>query len=356
VEISCHGSPVVLRHCVEQAIQAGARLAEPGEFTLRAYLHGRLDLPQAEAVRDLIDATTLYQAKIATQQVAGSVSKRIAPLKIQLLEMIALLEAGIDFAEDDIDVAPWQELLLRLDPLMHGVRKLSESFAYGNLVRSGMTLAIVGQPNVGKSSLFNRLLEQDRAIVTEIPGTTRDLISESASIAGIPVKLMDTAGIRESSDRIESLGIERSREAMADADLTLVVVDGSKPLTEADRDLMQGRYLLAANKADLGLAVHEGIPVSAVTGQGIDQLREAILPQVAASEETGFITSLRQAKCLEEAVAALERAQVAITENIPHEMLLLDLYSALRGIDGVTGATTADDILNRIFSTFCIGK
>jgi tRNA modification GTPase len=356
VEISCHGSPVVLRHCVEQAIQAGARLAEPGEFTLRAYLHGRLDLPQAEAVRDLIDATTLYQAKIATQQVDGSVSKRIAPLKTQLLEMIALLEAGIDFAEDDIDVAPWQELLLRLDPLLHGVRKLSDSFAYGNLVRSGMTLAIVGQPNVGKSSLFNRLLEQDRAIVTEIPGTTRDLISESANIAGIPVKLMDTAGIRESTDRIESLGIERSREAMADADLTIVVVDGSRPLTEGDRSLMRGRFILAANKADLGLVVKGGIAVSAVTGQGIDALREAILPEAAAAGETGFITSLRQAKCLEEAVTALERAQMAITENIPHEMLLLDLYSALRPIDGVTGATTADDILNRIFSTFCIGK
>jgi tRNA modification GTPase len=356
VEISCHGSPVVLRHCVEQAIQAGARLAEPGEFTLRAYLNGRLDLPQAEAVRDLIDSTTLYQAKIATQQVEGSVSKRIAPLKNKLVEMIALLEAGIDFAEDDIDVAPWQELLLRLDPLLHGVRKLSDSFAYGNLVRSGMTLAIVGQPNVGKSSLFNRLLEQDRAIVTEIPGTTRDLISESANIGGIPVKLIDTAGIRESTDRIECLGIERSREAIADSDLTLVVVDGSKPLSDADRALMQGRYILAANKADLGLAVEEGIAVSAVTGQGIDELRQAILPQAASASETGFITSLRQARCLEEAVLALERAQIAIAENIPHEMLLLDLYAALRPIDAVTGATTADDILNRIFSTFCIGK
>jgi tRNA modification GTPase len=356
VEISCHGSPVVLRHCVEQAIQAGARLAEPGEFTLRAYLHGRLDLPQAEAVRDLIDATTLYQAKIATQQVAGSVSKRIAPLKNQLVEMIALLEAGIDFAEDDIDVAPWHELLRRLDPLLLGVRRMAESFAYGNLVRSGMTLAIVGQPNVGKSSLFNRLLERDRSIVTEISGTTRDLVSETASIGGIPVKLMDTAGIRASTDRIELLGIERSREAMADADLTLVVVDGSRPLTDADRDLMSGRYLLAANKADLGCVVEEGISVSAVTGQGIDELRAAILPQAAAAEETGFITSLRQAKCLEEAVIALETAQNAIAENIPHEMLLLDLYSALRGMDGVTGATTADDILNRIFTTFCIGK
>jgi tRNA modification GTPase len=289
-------------------------------------------------------------------QVEGSVSRRLAPLKTQLLEMIALLEAGIDFAEDDIDVAPQHELLLRLDPILHGVRRMAQSFAYGNLVRSGMTLAIVGQPNVGKSSLFNRLLEQNRAIVTEIPGTTRDLISESANIRGIPVKLQDTAGIRESTDLIESLGIERSREAIADADLTLVVVDGSRPLSADDRVLMQGRYLLAANKSDLGLAVTDGIPVSAKTGQGIDQLRDAILPEAAAAQETGFITSLRHAKLLEESVEALERARSAIAENIPHEMLLLDLYSALRPIDGITGATTADDILNRIFSTFCIGK
>jgi tRNA modification GTPase len=356
IEISCHGSPVVLRHCVEQAVRAGARLAEPGEFTLRAYLHGRLDLPQAEAVRDLIDATTLYQAKIATQQVEGSVSRRLAPLKTQLLELIALLEAGIDFAEDDIAVAPQQELLRRLDPIREGIHRMSQSFAYGNLVKSGMTLAIVGQPNVGKSSLFNRLLEQDRAIVTDIPGTTRDLISESASIRGIPVKLMDTAGIRVSTDMIESLGIARSHEAIADADLTIVVVDGSKPLLPEDRALMQGRYLLATNKSDLGLVVTEGIPVSAKTGQGIDLLRDAILPEAETAGETGFITSLRHAQLLEESVTALDRARTAITENIPHEMLLLDLYGALRPIDGITGATTADDILNRIFSTFCIGK
>lgn len=356
IEISCHGSPVVLNHCVEQAVRAGARLAEPGEFTLRAYIHGRLDLPQAEAVRDLIDSTTLYQAKIATQQVEGSVSRRLAPLKTQLLELISLLEAGIDFAEDDIDVAPQAELLRRLDPIREGIRRMSQSFAYGNLVKSGLTLAIVGQPNVGKSSLFNRLLEQDRAIVTDIPGTTRDLISESASIHGIPVKLMDTAGIRESTDTIESLGIARSREAIADADLTLVVVDGSRPLSPEDRALLKGRYILAANKADLGRLVPEGIPVSAKTGQGMEDLRNAILPEAQSASETGFITSLRHARLLEESVEALDLARTAITANIPHEMLLLDLYGALRPIDGITGATTADDILNRIFSTFCIGK
>ena len=196
VEISCHGSPVVLRHAVQRALEAGARLAEPGEFTLRAFLNGRIDLPQAEAVRDLIDATTLYQARIAAQQVDGSVSRRIAPLKEQLLELIALLEAGIDFAEDDVSVAPAEEILRRLEPILQGTRQLADSFQYGRLVRQGLTLAIVGRPNVGKSSLFNRLLEQDRAIVTEIPGTTRDLVCETASIGGIPVKLCDTAGIR----------------------------------------------------------------------------------------------------------------------------------------------------------------
>ena len=238
VEIACHGSPVVLRHAVQRALEGGARLAEPGEFTLRAFLNGRIDLPQAEAVRDLIDATTLYQARVAAQQVDGSVSRRLAPLKEPLVELIALLEAGIDFAEDDVSVAPAAEILRRLEPILEGTRQLAASFQYGGLVRQGLTLAIVGRPNVGKSSLFNRLLEQDRAIVTEIPGTTRDLVSETASIGGIPVKLCDTAGIRQTAERVESLGIERSYQAMADADLTLVVVDLAQPFTAEDESLI----------------------------------------------------------------------------------------------------------------------
>jgi tRNA modification GTPase len=364
VEISCHGSPVLLRWCVERAVAAGARHAEPGEFTLRAFLNGRIDLPRAEAVRDLIDATTLYQARVAAQQADGSVSRRIAPLKEQLLELIALLEAGIDFAEDDVSVASAVEILLRITPVLAGARRLVESFRYGSLVREGLSLAIVGRPNVGKSSLFNRLLERERAIVTAIPGTTRDLVSETASMGGIPVKLIDTAGIRETTELVETLGIERSHAAMADADLTLVVIDLSAAAGPEDEALIaraasQGRSLVVGNKCDLGrVAEIESLPVSALTGEGIPRLRDAILAAVdaGAEQEPGFITSLRHERLLRESVEYLEKALAANEAGIPHEMLLLDLYGALRPIDAITGATTADDILGRIFSTFCIGK
>ena len=362
VEIACHGSPVVLRFALERACEFGARLAEPGEFTLRAYVNGRLDLPQAEAVRDLIDATTLYQARIAAQQTAGSVSRRVKPVKEQLLQLIALLEAGIDFAEDDIAFASSTQIEIFIRPILDAVKALIGSFAYGKLVHEGFTLAIVGRPNVGKSSLFNRLLEQDRAIVTDIPGTTRDLVSETASVEGIPVKFVDTAGIREGQGIVESLGIERSYQAMADADLTLVVIDASAPLGSEDEALIgraQGKKLVVANKCDLASSAR-GLPVSALTGEGILKLRRAIVDAIAprgqVEQEGGFITSLRHEQLLRESQEALEQALTANSLGIPHEMLLLDLYAALRPIDAITGATSADDILNRIFSTFCIGK
>lgn len=368
VEISCHGAPVILRFAVERACACGARLAEPGEFTLRAFIHGRLDLPQAEAVRDLIEASTLYQARVAARQVEGSVAKMLAPLKEQLLELIALLEAGIDFAEDDIDVAADEELLRRLEPIRKEARRLVDSFGYGRLVHDGLTLAIAGRPNVGKSSLFNRLLERDRAIVTPVAGTTRDTVSETAAVGGVPVRFVDTAGIRESADLVESLGIERSLAAMADADLTLVVVDGSEALTDEDRSILaraagQGRHLVVANKSDLGFVADLGdsaVRVSAATGAGMEVLRGAILEAVghaaAAGEEFAFITSLRHERLLADCAGALDAARAAVAERIPHEMLLLDLYAALQPLDEITGRTTADDILNRIFSTFCIGK
>ncbi len=357
VEISCHGSPVILRFCVERCLAHGARLAEPGEFTLRAFLNGRIDLPQAEAIRDLIGATTVYQAKIASQQLGGSLSRRVTPLKAQLVELISLLEAGIDFAEDDVSVAPNDELLRRIDALLPAIQALARSFTFGRLVKEGFTLALVGQPNTGKSSLFNALLEQDRAIVTDIPGTTRDLISESATIEGIPVRLLDTAGIRDSDDPVEKLGIERSHEAIADADLTIQVVDATNPQT------IGAGHLIVANKIDLApnaTLPPNFIPVSAKTKQGLNELRQAILNAIAPPNtreiSDGFLTSLRQRNLLNQCAEDLSKAREAVTNNIPHEMLLLDLYESLRSLDALTGATTADDILNRIFSTFCIGK
>jgi tRNA modification GTPase len=330
-------------------------------------VNGRIDLPQAEAVRDLIDATTLYQARVAAQQIEGSVSRRIRPLKEQLLELIALLEAGIDFAEDDISVASSNEILRRLEPIRSAVSELLRSFASGKLVHQGFTLAVVGRPNVGKSSLFNRLLNEDRAIVTDLPGTTRDLVSEATSLEGIPVKLVDTAGIRHSQDLVETLGVERSYQAIVDADLTLLVFDLSAKVTEEDQLLLERlrdqRPILVGNKCDLERRFtncSELLAVSAMTGEGLVSLQQAILRRLApdglASPESGSITSIRHHALLRESLEALENAGRAVKLQIPHEMLLLDLYAALRPIDAISGATTADDILNRIFSTFCIGK
>ncbi|MCU1297110.1 MAG: tRNA modification GTPase trmE [Acidobacteriaceae bacterium] len=377
IEISAHGSPVVLRHIVELALARGARLAEPGEFTMRAFLNGRIDLTQAEAVRDLIDSQTLYQAKVAAQQLEGALSRRLQPTKEKLIKLIATLEAGIDFAEDDISVLPAIAILERISSIHTPLEELAKSFAYGKLVHEGLTLAIVGRPNVGKSSLFNRLVERERAIVTATPGTTRDLVTETVAIGGIPVRLIDTAGIRRALDEAESIGIRKSMEALADADLVLVVLDSSQAMAAEDHELLDqvaGRpSILVKNKCDLasgsghqdndlasGDDIRARVITSATTGQGIAELREEILRCVGgesgAQAESGFLTNVRHQSRVRESITALQAAETAVKNKIPHEMILLDLYSALRALDEITGATTNDDILNLIFSTFCIGK
>jgi len=370
IEISGHGSPVVLRHVVEMALDRGARLAEPGEFTMRAFLNGRIDLTQAEAVRDLIDSQTLYQARVAAQQLEGALSKRITPIKQKLVELIAFMEAGVDFAEDDVPVLASSIILERVAEVRAGLEELSRSFSYGKLVHEGLTLAIVGRPNVGKSSLFNRLVERERAIVTATPGTTRDLVSETVAIGGIPVKLVDTAGIRRALDEAESIGIRKSMEALADADMVLVVLDASQPLHDEDRELLrqveQRTALVIRNKSDLATAMWPQVPspaviaTSATTGKGIRELRDAILRQIGgesgAAPEAGFLTNMRQSSLVTEAIRSLEAAITSAQAHVPHEMILLDLYGALRQLDEITGATTADDILNLIFGSFCIGK
>ena len=280
IEISAHGAPVVLRHIVELATSRGARLAEPGEFTMRAFLNGRIDLTQAEAVRDLIESQTLYQAKVAAQQLEGSLSRRLQPIKRKLVELVAVMEAGIDFAEDDVSVLPAAEILSRLEEVQVPLEQLRASFAYGKIVHEGLTLAIVGRPNVGKSSLFNRLVERERAIVTATPGTTRDLVTETVALGGIPIKLVDTAGIRHSMDEAESIGIRKSYEALSEADLVLVVLDSTQELSAEDRELLdvsaKRRALAVANKSDLApdgqpnLAEMKVFRTSAITGAGID--------------------------------------------------------------------------------------
>ncbi len=371
VEISAHGSPVVLRRVVELALARGARLAEPGEFTMRAFLNGRLDLTQAEAVRDLIDSQTLFQAKVAAQQLGGALSNRIKPIKQKLIELIALLEAGIDFAEDDISLAPDSTILKHIAEVREPLQQLASTFAYGKVVHEGLTLAIVGRPNVGKSSLFNRLVERERAIVTAQPGTTRDLVSETVAIGGIPVQLVDTAGIRRALDEAESIGIRKSMEALSDADLVLVVLDATQPVGDEDYELMrqveERAAIVVENKSDLRSswfsASGSHLPVvetSALTGEGIPALRDAILQHVGGVSgpqmEAGFLTNVRHQKLVGNSIDGLDAATNAVSARVPHEMLLLDLYNSLRPLDEITGATTSDDILNLIFGTFCIGK
>jgi tRNA modification GTPase len=377
VEISAHGAPVILRRVVDIALGAGARLAEPGEFTMRAFLNGRLDLTQAEAVRDLIESQTLYQAKVAAQQLEGALSHRITPIKQKLVELIALLEAGVDFAEDDVSVMPNEQILARIASVRTPLEQLESSFAYGKIVHEGLTLAIVGRPNVGKSSLFNRLVERERAIVTATPGTTRDLVTETVSIGGIPVELVDTAGIRRAYDEAESIGIQKSREALADADLVLLVLDATQAPEPEDEDLLRAienrPALVVENKADLPstsnvrrytaghstVATAKMLRTSALTGAGIAELRAAILTNIGgdgSQREAGFLTNVRQQNLVRDSLAALAAATKAVETRVPHEMLLLDLYNALRPLDEITGATTTDDILGLIFSTFCIGK
>jgi len=372
VEIAAHGSPVILDLLLRHAIARGARLAEPGEFTQRAFLSGRLDLTQAEAVRDLIDAQTLHQARIAASQLEGALSRRIQPAKDALITLIATLEAGIDFAEDDIDVIPSGEILTRIESVKDQLAPIAASFAQGRIIHSGITLAIVGKPNVGKSSLFNRLVERERAIVTATPGTTRDLVTERVAIGGIPVNLVDTAGLREAADEAESIGIQKSREALAEADIVLVVLDASASEMSEEQELLvtlEGRKFIAVrNKIDLvsqaaeppAMGVPQSVqPVSAKTGEGIPELRTSIL-QLAlganAEEQSGMLTSLRQHQAVTTAITALEAAARSTVQRIPHEMIMLDLYMSLNSIDALTGQTTTDHILNQIFSTFCIGK
>jgi tRNA modification GTPase len=373
VELSCHGSPPLILRILDSLLLFGARAADPGEFTMRAVYNGRLNLTQAEAVRDLIDAQTHAAVRQAARQLGGELSKRLQPIKDVLLEMIVPLESSLEFVEDDLPEDIAHNIEQRLKALSTKVDELADSFRRGRLLKDGLRVALIGRPNVGKSSLFNSLLSSDRAIVTEIPGTTRDTISEVINIEGIPLLITDTAGVRSSSDRIEQLGIERTRQTIADADLILTILDGSQPLTAEDEEIVReasaNRCIIALNKSDLESFCSNyaqlfgnnliSVSVSAKTGDGLDALCRAIIKPFTDNylDENSFvITNARHYDLLTHTSEALRAAQGLIREKVSEELILANLYEALRFLGEITGETTPEDILSQIFSTFCIGK
>jgi tRNA modification GTPase len=373
VEISCHGSPVVLAGVLGQALGLGSRLAEPGEFTMRAFLNRRIDLPQAQAVRDLIDSQTAYQARLATRQLDGALSKRIRPLKDIVVDVIVHLESSLEFVEDSISPESSSVLMGKLAEVSSGLTAMASSYALGRYVKQGFDLAIVGRPNVGKSSVFNRLIGTERAIVTDIPGTTRDALHESTSIGGIPVRLIDTAGLRETTDLVESIGISRTREAIADADIQLLVLDGSEPLMPDNTNLIDqmpaSSRIILINKTDLPQRLKESslngisgeiIRISAATGGGFDSLEDCILARLGGNRgalgDEIMITDARQHQAIQNALALLNEARDLMAGSELEEIVLLKLRASLQSIGEITGETLNDDILTQIFSTFCIGK
>lgn len=367
VEISAHAAPTILEQIVRAAVRTGARLANPGEFTLRAYLNGRIDLVQAEAVADLIDAVTPAQARLAFDQLEGTLTTRLRTLDARLLDAIAPLEASLDFPEEGYHFADPARTSTLLNELAADLDVLLADAVRGRLIREGLTVAIAGRPNVGKSSLFNRLAGAARAIVTGVPGTTRDLLTERIDIGGIPMTLVDTAGLRDGSeDAIEEEGISRARQAGAAADVLLLVLDGSEPLSKADRSLLdetaRRARVVVASKADLPPAwrnddVH-ALPVSSLTDEGIDALRAALAR--AASPVPGrdrpAISNLRHADLLVRAKDAIARASAAAAAGRPEELVLADLHEARGYFDDVAGVRAPDEVLHAIFERFCIGK
>ena len=365
VELSAHGSPVVLQAIVDAAMRAGARLAEPGEFTLRAFVNGRIDLAQAEAVRDLIEAVTPLQARAAFDQLQGTLTKRIAAFDATLFDLIARLEASVDFPDEGYHFLAPDTLAGDLHRLIATVEELIANGARGRLVREGLQVVIAGRPNVGKSSLFNALAGAERAIVTDVPGTTRDLITEVVDLEGLRVTLVDTAGLRSTTDRVEVEGVERSHRAQTVADLVLLVLDASVPVDGGDREMFEEtadyKRLIVYNKADIADTHGEepGLLVSAVTHQGLDTLRAAIIRalDIDVSRDCPAITNIRHIALMEDAKAALLRAQTSASgRGVSEEFVLADLQEARGCLEEIAGRRRSEDLLNHIFANFCIGK
>ena len=372
VELQTHGGATLLSLVCRACVAGGARLAEPGEFTKRAFLNGRLDLSQAEAVLDTIRAKSAISLTVAQRQLRGELARGVDSARAGLLGLLAQLEAGIDFVEEDISFVQRDEMERTVADAGAIVQKLQSTAREGRLFREGARVVILGRPNVGKSSLMNRLLKEERAIVTPIPGTTRDVIEESINLGGLMVHLVDTAGLRETEDEIEREGIKRSRSAQREADLQLLVIDGSVSLTKDDRSLIDevigGKHVVVVNKADLPLRVSPAslspgaicAAISAKSGAGIDELRTAIRTQLvgAGCETTDgvMITNIRHQTALDRAGLSLQQARASIGEGMAAELVAIDVRSAADALGEITGAITTDEILERVFSEFCIGK
>jgi tRNA modification GTPase len=378
VELQCHGGLLILRTVCEALVRAGARLAEPGEFTKRAFLNGRLDLAQAEAVLDTIRAKTTGSLRIAQEQLRGALSREIDSVRETLLSLLAHVEAGIDFVEEDITFIQAAELAEGLTGARDVIGRLLAHSREGRILREGVTAAIIGRPNVGKSSLLNALLKTDRAIVTPVPGTTRDVLEEVLNIRGIAVRLLDTAGIRDTQDLVEQEGVRRSHAARERADLLLIVLDGSAPLTPEDQTLLDDarrgddqKRLVVVNKKDLpGRLASSALPsagpdcavvhISATTGEGLDELRDQIRALLIRPDfearETVLVTHLRHQTALQRAQGSLTATLASVEGRQPDELIAMDLRAAVDALGEITGAVTTDDILDRIFKEFCIGK
>ena len=374
VEIHSHGGIVVVKKILQEVMACGARLAEPGEFTMRAFLNGKIDLLQAEAINDIVNAVSESSLRVAFNQLEGGLSKKIKEIRDEIVELKALLETAVDFPEEDVEIMEEGEVKERLEKTIKKISQLLATFNTGKILKEGIKVVIAGRPNVGKSSLLNAMLQEDRAIVTEIPGTTRDVIEETAVISGVPIRLIDTAGLRKSKDKVEEIGIERTKKSIKEADVVLFVVDGHEGFTDEDErvlKLVEGKpVLLVINKKDKGLKFFckdakrfaDCVEVSAKTGEGLEELAEKIAKIVMFKpiEEVSLepvLTNERQKKLLEEAKESLENALASIESGFSSpEIVCLDVDKALESLGKMVGEVTTEDILGIIFSKFCIGK
>ena len=374
IEVSCHGSLLIVQQIIHGLLCQGARMAEPGEFTKRAFLRGKLDLPQAEAVRDLIESQTAFQARLAAEQLGGRLSRRLEPVRTKLVQILSHMETSLEFLEDEVTPEGKETLLGRQQEITRDLEQLAGGFELGRLVRAGIEVAITGSPNAGKSSIFNALLRNNRALVTAVPGTTRDAVSETISIEGLPARLVDTAGIREARDQVEELGIEKTREYLARSDVILFVLDRNAAFESGEREIWklvrERPTILVLNKQDLPQRLLlpeelersgcQEVSTSALRGEGMEHLAKAlwreVTPETGVEKESFFLTNIRHYEAVRAAIRWMEKGICAYQEGLSEEYAIYDFRKALESLGTIVGETTVDDILDQIFSTFCIGK